>query len=165
MSAPATGSRASRRLPIIVLVVVAVAAGVASGRSDSPKTPRPVVPVEATQLPAPISNSTAWYCPGLPAVFPTKSQTFTLSNIGGSAVRAAVTVHPDDGSEPVSHTVTVAHDSARTFDRRSAGASSAGRTVVFGNAGTERAQAPPPASFGRRGRVSNVACRSAIPWL
>ncbi|HKG02779.1 MAG TPA: sensor histidine kinase [Conexibacter sp.] len=43
--------------------------------------------------------------------------------------------------------------SARTFDRRSAGASPAGRTVVFQGAGTEPAQAPPPSSLGRRGRV------------
>ncbi|MDQ1520505.1 MAG: hypothetical protein QOI55_1578, partial [Actinomycetota bacterium] len=117
MSAPATGSRASRRLPITLLVVLAVAAGVASGRSDVPAMPRPVEPVAATQLPATTSNSTAWYCPGLPAAFPTKSQTFTLSNLGGSAVRAAVTVHPDDGSEPVSHIVTVPKDSVRTFER------------------------------------------------
>jgi signal transduction histidine kinase len=43
--------------------------------------------------------------------------------------------------------------SARTFDRSPAGASRAGRTVVFGAGGTERAQAPPPSSFGRRGSV------------
>jgi signal transduction histidine kinase len=43
--------------------------------------------------------------------------------------------------------------SARTFDRHSAGTSPAGRTVVFSGVGTERAQAPPPSSFGRRGSV------------
>ena len=117
MSAPVTRSRTSRRLPIIVLVVLAVAAGVASGRSHLPVAPRPVEPLEATQLPATDAVSTAWYCPGLPPSFPTKSQTFTLSNLGTSAVRAAVTVHPDDGSEPVSRTVTVARGSVRTFER------------------------------------------------
>ncbi|HTK16856.1 MAG TPA: DUF5719 family protein [Acidimicrobiia bacterium] len=117
MSAPVSGSRASRRLPIIALVVLAVAAGVAGGRSDIAATRRPVEPVEATRLPATKAVSAAWYCPGLPAAFPTKSQTFTVSNLGASAVRAAVTVHPDDGSEPVSHIVTVPQDSVRTFDR------------------------------------------------
>jgi signal transduction histidine kinase len=43
--------------------------------------------------------------------------------------------------------------SARTFGRRPAGASPAGRTVVFRGPGTERAQAPPPSSLGRRGRL------------
>ncbi|MFL5818286.1 MAG: sensor histidine kinase [Conexibacter sp.] len=46
--------------------------------------------------------------------------------------------------------------SARTLDRRSAGASPAGRTVVFG-AGADRAQAPPPSSFGRRGSIGSLA--------
>jgi hypothetical protein len=114
-----TRSRASRRLPIIVIVVLAVAAGVAFGRSHLPATPGPVEPVEATQLPATDAASTAWYCPGLPPAFPTKGQTFTLSNLGSSAARAAVTVHPDDGSEPVSHTVTVPQHSLRTFERSS----------------------------------------------
>ncbi|MDQ1467673.1 MAG: hypothetical protein QOH10_2088, partial [Actinomycetota bacterium] len=117
MSAPVTTARASRRLPIVVLVVLAVAAGVAAGRSHLPAVPRPVEPVEATQLPAPDAVSTAWYCPGLPPSFPTKSQTFTLSNLGASAARAEVTVHPDDGSAPVARTVTVAQGSVRTFER------------------------------------------------
>jgi signal transduction histidine kinase len=41
--------------------------------------------------------------------------------------------------------------SARTFDRRPAAASAAGRTIVFRGAGG--GQAPPPSAFGRRGHV------------
>ncbi len=117
MSAPVTPSRASRRLPIIVLVMLAVAGGVAAGRSAAPIAARPVEPTEATQLSAPDAVSTAWYCPGLPSAFPMKNQTFTLSNLGRSPGRAAVTVHPDDGSAPVTQTVTVPHGSVRTFPR------------------------------------------------
>ena len=116
MSAPAV-SRGSRRLPILVLVVVTVAAGIAAGRSHSPDVARPAAPLEATQLPGNHAVSTAWYCPGLPSTFPLKDQTFTLSNLGSKAASATVTSHPDDGAAPVSRTVTVPHDSVRTFER------------------------------------------------
>ena len=43
--------------------------------------------------------STAWYCPGLPASFPTGDQTVTLSNLGSTDADAVVTVHPDDGAD------------------------------------------------------------------
>ncbi|MDQ1509765.1 MAG: hypothetical protein QOG50_1609, partial [Actinomycetota bacterium] len=128
MSAPAV-SRGSRRLPILVLAVVTVVAGVAAGRSHAPAVARPGEPVEATQLPGNGAVSTAWYCPGLPGVFPPKSQTLTLSNFGSGAARAAVTVHPDDGSVPVSRTVTVRHDSVLTLNRSTL-ASAAGPIVV-----------------------------------
>jgi hypothetical protein len=107
----------SRRLPIVVLGALAIVAGVAAGRADAPAVARPVEPVDATQLPAADAVSTAWYCPGLPPAFPTKTQTYTLSNLGTSAARASVTVHPDDGSEPKSQTVTVPPGSVRSFDR------------------------------------------------
>jgi len=128
VSAPAS-SRGSRRLPILVLAVVTIAAGVAAGRSNAPAVARPVEPVEATQLPPSAAVSTAWYCPGLPGVFPEKSQTLTLSNLGSSAARAAVTVHPDDGSAPVARTVSVPHDSVLTLNRSKI-ASAAGPVVV-----------------------------------
>ena len=35
--------------------------------------------------------------------FPLANQTFTLSNLGDEPVRAAVTVHPDGGADPVAH--------------------------------------------------------------
>ena len=117
MSALAARSRASRRLPVVVLVVAAVAAGVGAGRSHAPAVTQPAEPLEATQLPAADAVSTAWYCPGVPAKFPLSDQTFTLSNLGSSAARAAVTVHPDDGTAPVTRTVAVPRDSVRTFAR------------------------------------------------
>jgi signal transduction histidine kinase len=43
--------------------------------------------------------------------------------------------------------------STRAFDRRSGGRSAAGRAIVFREAGTGRAQTPPPAPLGGRGRV------------
>ena len=46
---------------------------------------------------------------------------------------------------------------ARTFDRRSADASAAGRTVVFRGADDERGQAPQPLSFRRSGSVGLLA--------
>jgi hypothetical protein len=117
VSALAARSRASRRLPVLVLVVAAVAAGVGAGGSHAPTVPRPAEPVDATQLPVTDAVSTAWFCPGVPASFPLTDQTFTLSNLGSSTARAAVTVHPDDGSAPVTHTVTVPRASVRSFGR------------------------------------------------
>jgi hypothetical protein len=116
MSAP-TPARGTRRLPIIVLAVVTVAAGVAAGRSHLPGVAQPVAPLEATELPASDAVSTAWYCPGLPAEFPQKNQTLTLTNLGSGAARAAVTVHPDDGGKPVSNTLVIPHASVFTVDR------------------------------------------------
>jgi hypothetical protein len=118
VTALAATSRPSRRLPVLVLVVASVAAGVGAGRSDAPAVAGPEEPVEATQLPASGAVSTAWYCPGVPRSFPLSDQTFTLNNLGKRMVRATVTVHPDDGSAPVTHTVSVPHDSARNFERR-----------------------------------------------
>jgi hypothetical protein len=118
MSALAATSRPSRRLPVLVLVVAAVAAGAFAGRSHAPGVARPVQPVEATQLPVGGALSTAWYCPGVPASFPLSDQTFALSNLGSRPARAAVTVHPDDGSAPVTRMVTVPRDSVRNFERR-----------------------------------------------
>ncbi len=118
MSTPVTTARASRRLPILVLIAVAIVAGVVAGTSKSPTASSPVEAVEATQLPAHDAVSTAWYCPGLPSAFPMKNQTFTLSNLGATPVQASVTVHPDDGSAPVTETVAVPHASVRTFERK-----------------------------------------------
>ena len=78
----------------------------------------PREPVEATQLPVGDTLSTAWYCPGVPASFPLSDQTFALSNLGSRPARAAVTVHPDDGSAPVTRMLTVAPASVRNFERR-----------------------------------------------
>jgi hypothetical protein len=117
MTAVETPARAVRRAPIVVLVILAIAAAVAAGASQAPDVARPVTPIEATQLPAKSALSTAWYCPGVPPVFPLANQTYTLSNLGEKAARAAVTVHPDDGSDPISRTVTVPHASVRTFER------------------------------------------------
>ena len=112
-----TSSRGARRAPVVILVIVAIAAAVVAGRAEAPRVVLPVEPVEAAQLPVQGALSTAWYCPGLPKVFPTADQTVTLTNIGPSAADADVTVHPDDGSAPVSRTVTVQGDSVRTFAR------------------------------------------------
>jgi hypothetical protein len=128
MSAPEL-SRGSRRLPILVLVVVSLAAGVAAGRSHAPPVAKPVEPVEATQLPEQHAVSTAWYCPGMPSAFPQENQTLTLSNLGSVAARAAVTVHPDDGGKPVSSVLTVPHASVFTINRSQL-ATAAGPIVV-----------------------------------
>lgn len=117
MSSPTFPSRASRRAPVVVLVVLAIVGGVMAGRADAPRVARPREPVEAAQLAAKGALSTAWYCPGLPAAFPIADQAVTLTNLGSSAAAVAVTVHPDDGSPPASRTVNVPRYSVRTFDR------------------------------------------------
>ena len=117
MSSPMTSSRGAQRAPVVVLVIVAITAAVVAGRADAPRVVRPVEPIEAAQLPVKGAISTAWYCPGLPTAFPVADQTVTLTNIGANAADADVTVHPDDGSAPVSRTVTVQRDSVRTFPR------------------------------------------------
>jgi hypothetical protein len=117
MSGLVTPSRDLRRLGVIVLVVVAIAAGVASGRAHVSRPVRPVEPTDAAELPAKGALTTAWYCPGMPATFPIADQTVTLTNFGSSGAAAVVTVHPDNGAAPVSRTITVPRDSVQTFDR------------------------------------------------
>ncbi len=119
MTMPETTARASRRAPILVVVIVLVAAGVAAGRAHAVRAPRAAAPVDAAQLPRGRALSTAWYCPGLPASFPVRQQTLSLSNLGPGDADAVVTVQPDNGAAPVVRTVTVPHDSVRTFDRAS----------------------------------------------
>jgi hypothetical protein len=117
VSSPLAESRGVRRAPVVILVIVAIAAAVAAGRADAPRVVRPAAPVVAAQLPVKGAISTAWFCPGLPKVFPIADQTVTLTNIGARAADTDVTVHPDDGSAPVTRTVTVRRDSVRTFKR------------------------------------------------
>src|SRR5437899_9852824 len=48
--------------------------------------------------------------------FPNRDQTLTLSNIGAAKTDAVVTIHPDDGSDPVVRTLSVPGPTVRTFD-------------------------------------------------
>jgi hypothetical protein len=116
VSAPVT-ARSPRRAPIVLLAIVAIAAGVAGGRARVGSVAKQVVAVDAAQLPPKGALSTAWFCPGLPKKFPNTDQTLTLSNLGSSAAEAIVTIDPEDGSTPVVRTVSVPHDSVRTFAR------------------------------------------------
>ncbi|HTD50186.1 MAG TPA: DUF5719 family protein [Acidimicrobiia bacterium] len=118
MSAAVT-TREPRRALILAVVVAALVAGLVAGRSHVSSVGPPVVPVDASQRPNVGALSTAWYCPGLPASFPTADQTLTLSNVGPVDADAVVTVQPDNGAAPIVRLVTVPHDSVRTFDRAS----------------------------------------------
>jgi hypothetical protein len=121
MTAPAVPSREPRRALIGAVVIVALAAGVVAGRDHTRSSPAvaPTAPVDASQRPSPGSLSAAWYCPGLPASFPTADQTVTLSNLGSVDADAVITVQPDNGATPIVRNVTVPHDTVRTFDRAS----------------------------------------------
>jgi hypothetical protein len=112
--------RGPSRAPILLVVVLAIAGGIAAGRATTSSEPPAPTAVYATQIPKPGAISTAWYCPGLPSAFPNRDQTITLSNLSSSAVDAAVTVQPDDqNAAPVTRTVSVPRESVRTFDRAS----------------------------------------------
>lgn len=119
MTAADTPARGRRRAPILILVVVALAAGALAGHAHLQGSSRAPSPVYAAEGSSRHAISTAWYCPGLPASFPTGAQTVTLSNLGATDADAVVTIHPDDGSATISRTVSVPHDTVRTFDRGS----------------------------------------------
>ncbi|MGO9875469.1 MAG: DUF5719 family protein [Acidimicrobiia bacterium] len=119
MTAPATPTRAARRVLILALVIVPLAVGLASGRAHTSSAAPTIAPVDAFERPNPGALSTAWYCPGLPALFPTGDQTVTLSNLGPSGADAVITVQPDSGAAPIVRDVTVPADTVRTFDRAS----------------------------------------------
>ena len=133
-----TGS--PRRALILVVVIAALALGVIAGRSHPSSTARAIAPVDASQRSAPGALSTAWYCPGLPASFPTGDQTITLSNLGSADADSVVTVQPDSGAGAIVRRVTVPHDSVLTLDR----ASLAPASVATGGAGSAPTAKPLP---------------------
>ena len=112
---PARGGR--RRAPILILVIVVLVGGFLAGHEHSPEAARVPSPIEAAQSSNERAISTAWYCPGLPASFPTSDQTITLSNLGSTDAQAAVTIHPDNESAAISRTVSVPHNTVSTFNR------------------------------------------------
>jgi hypothetical protein len=118
MNAPITPTtREPRRALILGIVIVALVAGIVAGHSHTSRAPRAVLPVDAAQQSRPGALSTAWYCPGLPASFPTSDQTLTLSNLGSTDADAVVTVQPDNGADPIVRSLSVPHDSVQSFDR------------------------------------------------
>jgi len=129
----------THRAPIIVVVLVLVVGGIVAGRVHSAPAAHTTAPVDAAQTAPPGTLSGAWYCPGLPSSFPNRDQTLTLSNMGAARSDAVVTIHPDDGSDPVVRTLSVAGHTVRTFDR--ATLSPAG--------GTAKEQARAPAASAR----------------
>ncbi len=119
MTAAATPTRTPRRALILALVIVPLAVGLAGGRAHTSSAAPTIAPIDASERPNPGALSTAWYCPGLPASFPTGDQTVTLSNLGPSGADAVITVQPDGGAAPIVRNVTVPPDTVRTFDRAS----------------------------------------------
>jgi len=107
----------NKRAPILAVVLVLLGVGIVAGRAHSAPAARTTAPVDAAQMVPQGTLSAAWYCPGLPSPFPNRDQTLTLSNIGADQTDAVVTVHPDDGSDPVVRTLSVPGHTVRTFDR------------------------------------------------
>lgn len=141
MTAPQTPVGSRGRAPILIVVMAALVAGFFAGRSELPRASRTVAPVDATQRSNLGALTTAWYCPGLPETFPTWYQTITLSNLGSDDAQAVVTIHPDNGSDPIVRRVTVPAETVRSFDRgtllettRAALAGTTGTGAPAGNA-------------------------------
>jgi hypothetical protein len=129
----------SHRAPILVVVLALVAAGIVAGRAHSAPAARTAAPTDAAQTPPSGTLSAAWYCPGMPSPFPNRDQTLTLSNIGAAKTDAVVTIDPDDGSDPVVRTLSVAGHTVRTFDR----------ATLDPVGGTAKQQDRPPAASER----------------
>lgn len=117
MTAAETPIRGRRRAPILILVFVALGAGIAAGNAKSQETARVRSTIDAVQTANSHSISTAWYCPGVPDSFPAADQTITLSNLGTTDSDAVITVHPDSGDDAIIRTVSVPKASLRTFSR------------------------------------------------
>ena len=117
MTAAETPIRGRRRAPILILVIVALGAGLAAGQAAEPERAKVVNQIDAVQSANPRAISTAWYCPGVPDSFPAADQTITLSNLGSTDSDAVITVHPDSGDDAIIRTVSVPKASLRTFSR------------------------------------------------
>ncbi len=96
-----------RRLPIVIVLLVAALGAVLAGNASAPASRESTDELDATQLAARSARTSGWFCPGLPAAAPLEAQVLILSNIGTDDAEAAVTVFPDDGSAPVAQTVAV----------------------------------------------------------
>jgi hypothetical protein len=145
VTAPASNGkpRGTRRWPILVVVLGLLGAGIAAGHATSAPAERVAAPTDAAQTAAANALTSEWFCPGLPASFPNRDQTLTLSNLGADATDAVVTIDPDDGTEPVQRTVSVPGNSVRSFDRATLAATSRTDTgAATGKGG------PPPLPTG-----------------
>jgi hypothetical protein len=136
VTAAQTSIRGRRRAPILIIVFVALAAGIAAGHSTAPDHTSVVAQIDAVQSPNPRAISTAWYCPGVPDSFPAADQTITLSNVGATDSEAVITVHPDSGADAIVRTVSVPKHSLRTLSRATLTAVSVAGNQSTGNQST-----------------------------
>ena len=101
---------------MVVLVVVAIAAGVGAGRSRAPVVLRPVEPTDAAQLPRRAAHD-RMVLPGHAGVVPAVDQTVTLTNFGSSGARGGGHRAPRQrGGARRAHRHGP-RDSVRTFER------------------------------------------------
>jgi hypothetical protein len=120
--------RAVRRLPIVIVIVVAAVVAMIIGNTSPAPTRDRIDAADASQVAPAGTRSSGWFCPGVPASVPLDAQTITIANIGAHNADAAVTVYPDDGSAAVSQTVAVGPHASTRLGRAALGP--AGGVVV-----------------------------------
>jgi len=99
----------TRRAAALMLVVAAIAVGVALDLGGGRTAPGEATPVlSGPTVPAPDAVSTAWYCAeGTGSPGQRANETIWIANLGDRAARADVTVMPGGDAEPSSRRVTV----------------------------------------------------------
>src|SRR5262249_50819816 len=107
MSRATPTSRTVRRLPIVVVLVVALVVAAMSGNATT-KPARELPPAEnAAAVDTTGASSRAWFCPGFPAPVALPTQTLTVTNTGDATASVATTVYRDDGAASATRTFDV----------------------------------------------------------
>jgi hypothetical protein len=120
--------RTVRRLPIVIVIVVAAIIAMVIGNTSPAPTRERIDVANASQVAPAGTNSSAWFCPGVPVSVPLDTQTITVANIGSRPADATLTVYPDDSSAPVAQTIAVGPHSDTRLGRATLGP--AGGVVV-----------------------------------
>ena len=100
---------ADRRWPILVVIVIALVLAIVVDRLSDTGVTDAVADVAGPTIPPAGSLSNAWYCAlGSSAPDGPTPETIVISNLGGGAIRASITVMPGGGAESVTRDVQVA---------------------------------------------------------
>jgi hypothetical protein len=116
-----------RRLPIVVALLCAAVIAIAAGDADPEPAPPRAAATTAAAVAAPGTQSSAWYCGGMPDSIGLERQTVAIANIG-DATSVVTVVYPTDGSPPVRATQDIPARSVTSVPRSSLGP--AGGVVV-----------------------------------
>ena len=124
--------RTVRRLPIVIVIVVAAIVAMVIGNTSPAPTRERIDAANASQVAPAGTRSSGWFCPGVPASVPLDAQTITIANIGGRPPTRRSPSIPTTAPLAVAQTVAIGphSDTAPRARHARAGRRRGGRGVL-----------------------------------